>query len=54
MALSDAKKRKLDNKYESKNLFIKGYVYRVWSEESADIPPMPSLEGDGEKLKEGK
>ena len=26
----------------------------MWSEESADIPPMPSLEGDGEKLKEGK
>ena len=60
MTLSDAKKRKLDNKYEHKNLFVKGYDYSVWSEESTDkeestvIPPMPPLEGDEKEVKEGK
>ena len=60
MALSDAKKGKLDNKFEPKNLFLKGYDDSgVWSEEltgkeeSTDIPLMLLLEGD-EKVKEGK
>ena len=46
MTLSEAKKRKLDNKYEPKNLFLKGFDYSVWSEkltdkeEPTDIPPV--------------
>ena len=60
MALSEARKKKLGNKYDPKNFFLKGYDYRVWleeltdKEESTDIPPMPPLplEGDEEEVKE--
>ena len=60
MALSEARKKKLGNKYDPKNVFLKGYDYRVWleeltdKEESTDIPPMPPLplEGDEEEVKE--
>ena len=66
MALSDPKKGKLNNKFEPRNLFLKGYNYSVWSEKSidkeestdkeelTDIPPMPPLEGYEEEVKEGK
>ena len=65
MALPDAEKRKLGKKYDSKNLFLEGYDYSVWSEEMpnkeetsdkeelTDIPPMLPV-GDEEKVKEGK
>ena len=58
MALSDAKKKNLGNKYDPKNLFLQGYDYGVWLEESTDkekltdqdeltdIPPMPPQKGD--------
>ena len=32
MTLSDAEKRKLGDKYDPENLFLKGYDYSVWSE----------------------
>ena len=56
----------MDNKYEPKNLFLKGYDYSMWSEESTDkekltdkdestdIPPMPPLDDDKEEVKEEK
>ena len=68
MILSDAKKRKLGDKYDPKNLFLEGYDYLVWSEnkeestdkeetndkeESVDLSDMPPLEGD-EEVKEEK
>ena len=64
-ALSNVKKRKLGNKYDSINLFLKAYNYYVWfeseelsdttetDEKSTDLPPMPPLEGD-EVVKERK
>ena len=60
---SDAKKGKLDDKYDPKELFLEGYDYSVWSEnneesidkeESTDVPLMPPLEGDEEEVKHGK
>ena len=57
-------KRKLVNKYDPINLFLEAYNYDVWfeSEESSDttktdekftdLPPIPPLEGDEEKVKE--
>ena len=66
--LSDAKKRKLGNKYGPINLFIETYNYDVWFEneestdttsrksdkhKSADLSDMPPLEG-AEEIKEGK
>ena len=60
MVASDAKKRKLENKYEPKNLFLKWCDHSVRSEKSTDkeestyIPPMPPLEDDEEEVKEGK
>ena len=56
-ALSNVKKRKLGNKYDSINLFLKAYNYYVWfeseelsdttetDEKSTDLPPMPPLKG---------
>ena len=65
MALSDAKKRKLGSKDYTTNLFLETYNY-VWfeneesadttkggEEESADLPPIPPLQGD-EEVKERK
>ena len=61
--LSDAKKRRLGDKYNSEKLFLEGYDYIIWSEnkkestdkeEPIDVPPMPPLEGDEEDVKEGK
>ena len=52
------KEKKLESKYDSKDLFLDGYDYNVWSENkeestdkeaSEDQPPMPSLKGDEEK-----
>ena len=60
MALLDAEKRKLDNKYNGQDLFLEGYDYSVFSEESTDkeestnIPSMPPQEGDEEEVKEEK
>ena len=59
----DAKKRKLDDKYNPKNFFLDGYDYSVSSEnegkstdkeEFEDLSRMPPLEGDEEEVKEGK
>ena len=44
MALSDAKKRNLDNKYKPKNIFLKGYDYSVWSEESIDKEELTDIQ----------
>ena len=47
-----AKRKKMNPKYKSKKLFIKGYDYSIWSkhdkestdkEESVDLSDMPSL-----------
>ena len=65
MALSDAKKRKLGNKYDPVNLFlVDAYNYDNWfeNEEQSDTTrksdkeefDMSSLENDKEEVKEGK
>ena len=62
MAISDAKKRKLGDKYDPEKLFLEGYDYSLWSEnkeestdkkESVYLSDMPPLEGD-EEVKEGR
>ena len=58
--LPDDKRKKIEFKYNPKDLFIGGYDYSMWSvdkdqsidkEESEDLPPMPLLEGDEEEIK---
>ena len=58
--LPDDKRKKIEFKYNPKDLFIGGYDYSMWSvdkdqsidkEESEDLPPMPLLEGDEEEVK---
>ena len=47
MALPDAKKLKLDNKYGPTALSLDTYEYNEWleNEESTDLPPMSLLRG---------
>ena len=67
--LSDAKRNKMEHKYKPKKLFLKhSYDYSMWSdktessdeeelfdkEEFEDLSDKPPLEGDEEKVKEGK
>ena len=63
MTLSDAKKRKLGDKYDPESLFLETYDYSVWSEnkeeatdkeDSEDLSDMPPLEGDEEEVRGGK
>ena len=58
--LPDDKRKKIEFKYNPKDLYIGGYDYSIWSvdkdqsidkEESEDLPPMPLLEGDEEEVK---
>ena len=62
MAISDAKKRKLGDKYDPEKLFHEGFDYSLWSEnkeesidkkESVYSSDMPPLEGD-KVVKEGR
>ena len=57
MTLPDAEKRKFDNKYNLKNLFLGEYHssgHKI-KKELTDMPPMPPLEGDEEEeVKEWK
>ena len=56
------RKKKLNSKYKPKKLFIAGYNYNDWYEnvesfnkkEFVYLSDMPPLEGDEEKVKEGK
>ena len=58
---SDARKNKMNRKYNPKTIFISNYDYSLWleneeltdKEESSDVPPISLLEGNEEK-KEGK
>ena len=58
---SDAKKNKMNRKYNPKTIFISNYDYSLWleseeltdKEESSDVPPISLLEGNEEE-KEGK
>ena len=60
--LSDAKRKKIELKYDSNNLFLKTYNYDLWfkneeltdREESVDLSDMPALEGDEKEVKEEK
>ena len=55
---SDARESKMDPKYDCINLTLDSYDDEEWfirdDEESADLPSMPPIEGDEEKVKEGK
>ena len=52
----------MNPKYNPKAIFISNYDYNVWleneeltdKEESSDVPPISSLEGNEEEEKEGK
>ena len=58
---SDARKNKMNRKYNPKTIFISNYDYSLWleneeltdKEESSDVPPISLLEGNEEE-KEGK
>ena len=66
--LTDARRNKMEHKYDPAKLFLEKYNYEVWFEnkeftdkeestdkkESVDLPPMPALVGDEEEVKEGK
>ena len=66
--LPDARRNKMEHKYDPAKLFLEKYNYEVWFEnkeftdkeestdkkESVDLPPMPALVGDEEEVKEGK
>ena len=65
--LSDAQERELHDKYDPINLFLETYNYNIWfeneeelidkkmidREELTDVPPMPPLEGDEDKVRDG-
>ena len=55
--------KKIESKYDPKDLFLDGYNYSVWSENAEvstgkveywDLPLMLPLEGDQEEVKEGR
>ena len=55
--------KKIESKYDPKDLFLDGYYYSKWSEneeeltdkeESEDLPPIPPPEGNEEEVIEGK
>ena len=55
--LSDAKRSKIDPKYDPINLFLQKYSYDDWLENEeltdttkSDLPPMTPLEGDEEEF----
>ena len=66
--LSDNKRKKIESKYDPKDLFLDGYDYSMWSEneeeltdkewtdkeESEDLLSIPLLEANEEEVKEGK
>ena len=51
--LSDAKRKKIEPKYEPSKLFLEAYNYdaRFEKEKSVDLSDMPALESDEEEVK---